>query len=346
MQLRATLIFAFIALISLVSAKHHKDYIDTKPYKKELFKVHLLETRRHTVNGNTCDVEMIFIEGTISGEYFNGDLIFKDSTNVIKRWKDGRIEANARFFVNGTDNMNNEGHLHFEDILAGFDKKGNPVTRPNIFTDIENLAWIPKADVIGIQEEKKGKKTITYKWNPNNTTPKPYRPPQFPDETHDYTVPVLTIDVIPGGLGFDGFYGVEGTGVGKLGFTCNVNTEEFQGHSVDYFVDTRYDVMGQAQGVSARYIIEGTDKYGTPMKIYVENNGVDDNGDNMNVRTEPTIITDNPKWAWIETAPLHGTHAMVDGFSFIYFWTVEGANQNQSNEEGSSSESESDSESE
>jgi hypothetical protein len=320
---------AFLALMCLVSAKKDKvnEIIKTNKHKKELFRVNLIETKSYKVEGHTCEVEMIFIEGNMTGKYFNGDLIFKDSTNVVKRYRNGKVEATARFFVSGKDNNNNVGHLHFEDIQIGYDNKNHAITRPNIFTDVQTLAWLPKADVIGIVEKTKTGKVIRYMWNEKNTTEKPYRAPEFPDETKNYNVPVLTIDVIPGGLGFDGFYGVDGTGVGKLGFTCAVNTTEFQGHSVDYFVDTRYDVMGQAQGVSARYIIEGVDKEGTPMKIYVENNGVDDNGDNLNVRTEPIIITDNPKWAWIEYAPLHGTHEMIDGFSFIYFWTVEGANQ-------------------
>jgi len=136
---------------------------------------------------------------------------------------------------------------------------------------------------------------------------------------------------------------VDNTGVGKLGFSCAVNTSEFQGQCIDNFVDTRYDI-GNSHAMSARYIIEGIDKYGTPMRIYIENNGIDEFGDNTHVFTEPIIITDNPKWAWIETAPLHGTYSMAD--LGIYFWTVEGANQNQPvSESGSESSSSSDSES-
>jgi len=346
MKFLVTFLSALMALFVLVSAKKSVNpKVKTNKHKIELFKVHIIENQRYTVNGSTCNVEMVFIEGSCAGKYFNGELIFKDSTNVIKRYKNGKLEFTARYFINGTDHDNNPGHLHFEDIFIGYDNKNHPVTRPNIFTDVENLSWLPKADVIGIVEDETDGKLIRYMWNEKNTEQKPYRVPEYPDETKDYSVPIFDVNVIPGGLGFDGFYGIDGTGVGKLGFTCNVNATDFKGYSVDNFVDTRYDVAGQAQGVSARYIIEGVDGEGNKMKMYVENKGTDLNADNLNISTEPIIITDNPKWAWIETAPLHGTHTSDGFFSYIHFWTVEGAMPSQSqnsNDSESESESESD----
>jgi len=323
MKLLTNLACAFIALMGLVSTQS----INTNEYTKEVFTVNLIETQKYSVEGSTCSVEMVYIEGDCHGEYFNGELIFKDSSTVIKRFKDGRIESTARYYVSGTDNENNEGHLHFEDNLLGYDENDRPITVPTIITDIENLAWLQTADIIGIMEKTKEGRLVHYMWNESNTTKKPFPVAKYPDESKNYSKKVLTVDVIPGGLGFDGFKGVEGTGVGKYGFTCSVNTTEFQGQGVDYFVDTRYDFSGQPESLSARYIMQGKDSEGNDMKIYIENNGLDDNGDNQNVRTEPLIITDNPKWAWIETAPLHGNMTMEGGIQ-IFFWTVEDIDEN------------------
>ncbi|OUM63560.1 hypothetical protein PIROE2DRAFT_9839 [Piromyces sp. E2] len=306
--------------------------VDTSKYTKEVFAVNLIETHKYSVDGNTCYVEMIYLEGSCAGEYFNGELIFKDSSTVVKRFKDGRIESTARYYVNGTDYENNAGHIHFEDNLLGYDENQRPVTVPTIITDIQNLAWLQTADIIGVMEKTDEGRLVHYMWNESNTTKKPFPVARYPDESKNYNKKVLTVDVIPGGLGFDGFQGVEGTGVAKLGFNCFANTTTFQGEGVDYFVDTRYIFSGQPQSLSARYIMEGVDDEGNKMKIYVQNDGLDDNGDNQNVRTEPLIITDNPKWAWIETAPLHGNMTM-EGSIQILFWTVDNAFQQPENPE-------------
>ncbi|ORX88205.1 hypothetical protein BCR32DRAFT_263658 [Anaeromyces robustus] len=327
MKFIITLLCALITLIGLVITEP----ISISEYTKELFSVHLIETKKYNVNGNTCNIEMIYIEGTCDGDYFNGELIFKDSSTVIKRFKDGKIELTSRYYINGTDNESNAGHLHIEDNLLGFDDNEQLIVVPTIITDIESLAWLQTADIIGIVEKTDNGDIIHYMWNENNATKKSYPVTKIPDETKNYTKNILTVDVVPGGLGFETIQGVEGTFAGKFGFTCFVNTTQFQGEGVDYFVDTRHSFPGQIQALSARYIIEGIDDEGNKMKIYIENNGVDETGYNDNVRTEPLIITDNPKWAWIETAPLHGNMTMEDSIQ-ILFWTVEGANQIQQQE--------------
>jgi len=311
---------AFIALFGFVSA----EIVSTEGYDEELFTVDIIETKKYTVNGHTCTVDMIYIDGSCTGKYFNGDFIFEDSSTVIKDFKDGRYESVARFFINGTDINNNVSRIHLEDIFVGYDEKEHAITRPNIIVEIDELAWLQTADVIGVAEKTNEGSRIRYYWNKNNKKPYPVTE-LCPRITEEFTKKFLTVDVQIPGLGFDGIRGPEGASVGKLGYTCSTNTTEFQGVGVDYFVDSRYDYAGQPQRISARYIIEGTDDEGNPMKMFVENMGTDDFGDNKNVQTEPFIITDNPKWAWVETAPVHGTHAE---FALqIFFWTVEGADQ-------------------
>lgn len=86
-------------------------------------------------------------------------------------------------------------------------------------------------------------------------------------------------------------------------FGASSDCANFKGKIVSDCVDTRLKYNGQVETLSARYILSGTDANGTPCNIYVENNGIDDNG----MVTEPVIITDNPDYAWVERAKLHGT---------------------------------------
>jgi len=309
---------AFVALFGLVSS----EVVSIDGYNKELFTVNLIETKRYTVEGQTCKVDMIYLDGSCSGDYFNGELIFEDSSTVVKQFKDGRIESIARFFVNGTDIDNNASRIHLEDIFVGYDENERAITRPNIIVENEKLAWLQTADVIGIMEKTEEGRRVQYLWNESNKKPYPVTE-LTPRITEEFTKRILTIDVQIPGLGFDGIRGPEGASIGKLGFTCSANTTDFTGVGLDYFVDSRYDYTGQPQKISARYIIEGVDNEGTPMRIFVENMGTDDFGDNKNVQTEPFIVTDNPKWAWIEKVPIHGTHS--DVALQIFFWTVEDA---------------------
>ena len=317
---------AFIALIGFVSA----ETIDISEYTKNLFTVNLTETSTYEVEGSTCTVNMVYIEGTCTGSYFNGELVFKDSSVVTKTYKDGTVASKSRYFIEGSDKDENSGHIHIEDNLIGKDNEGHDIVSPIIITDIQDLAWLQVAQVIGIIEETDNGKTITYMWNENDTTPKPFPEVHIPDMTIDYPRKVFAVDVIPGGLGFNIFPGVNGTFAGKYGFNCAANTLnetdsaiKFHGEGLDYFVDIRHNYPDQIQFLSARYIIEGVDDEGETHKIYVENIGVDENGENLNVRTNPIFITDNPKWAWLETAPIYGNMTMEPSIQ-IFFYTLDG----------------------
>ena len=179
--------------------------VSIKNYTKKLFTVTLNETKNYEVEGSTCAVNMIYIEGSCAGDYFNGDLVFQDSAVVVKTYKDGKVESKSRYFIEGTDKDENAGHLHIEDNLIGKDSKGRDIVSPIIITDIQDLAWLQIAQVIGIVEETDDGKTITYMWNENDTTPKPFPEVHIPDMTIDYPRKVFAVDVIPGGLGFNIF---------------------------------------------------------------------------------------------------------------------------------------------
>ena len=119
--------------------------------------------------------------------------------------------------------------------------------------------------------------------------------------------------------GSDEVQGHRGT-ITAIHFDAKGECENFNGKTVangKNDCDTRFKIPGRVESLSARYILDGTDKNGNPCRIYVENNGVDNNG----MTTEPTIITDSPDYAWVETAPLHGTVSWEKGLT-IHMWTT------------------------
>ena len=101
-------------------------------------------------------------------------------------------------------------------------------------------------------------------------------------------------------------------------FGGRAECDNFKGNVVADSVDTRLKYPGMVETLSARYILEGVDAKGNPCRVYVENNGIDNNG----MVTEPIIITDCPDYAWIENAPLHGTVSWENGLT-IHVWTTE-----------------------
>jgi hypothetical protein len=261
---------------------------------------------------------MIFFQGTASGHYFNGDITCRDCTNVIKTYKDGRIEFKARYSLVGKDFNNSNTNIFIEDNLLGYDENKQPITKPTIITNSNNLSFLQTADIRGIIEEINGNKIIRYMWNENNKNDVPYPVAYIPDETKDYSKEVFVFNIEVGGEGYYDVLGANEIQAVSIGFTCTSNTSQFQGKGLDNFVDTRFQFPGQPQTLSARYILDGVDNEGNPSRVYVENIGVDFFD---RVSTEPIIITDNPKWAWMEKAPLHGNTNWTNGLH-IELWTI------------------------
>lgn len=303
MNLSITIVLAVIALLQFCNAAVSMD-----GYTKELFSLSITETKNklYTVEGSSCTVDMQYFTGRASG-LITGE-ISNFSSVVIKKFKDGHTESKARLIINGAS-------VFIEDNLVGFDENQNPITKPIIVTGNNQLSYLQTADIQGIIEDKgNGNKLITYKQNPNGAKV-PYPVAKRPDETKNYNKEVFVFDISVGQ--FASVRGAEGAGATMIGFTCSANTSYFKGKGLDTFVDTRLDFQGQPQTLSARYILEGQDGEGRKTRVYIENNGIDVNG----INTEPIIITDNPKWAWIEYAPKHGTSNFGGGFK-ILLWTV------------------------
>lgn len=284
-------------------------------YTTKIMTVTVNDTDSYFVDGNTCYVNMQYFTGSAEGEYFNGTVL-KESTVVTKEYKeDKETQYCARYILKGTDASGSSCSMYIEDNGIK-DEAGNLVSKPVIVTDSKELAWIETADIQGrVTDNGNGEKTIDILWNESNTEPVP--PPQVvrPDTTKSYTRELFTFyidigssDTVSGNTGNATMIHFGGRGEGP----------NFNGKVVKDSVDARLHFTGQVETLSARYILEGTDAKGNPCKVYIENNGIDDNG----MVTEPTIITDCPDYAWIESAPLHGTVSWEKGLT-IHMWTTE-----------------------
>ena len=282
-------------------------------YTKEIFSVNVSETRIESVEGSTCKVDMHYFNGEASGEYFNGN-VYKESSNVRKTYRDGRVTSCARYILKGKDDAGNECMIFIQD--DGVMNDGVTVTKPLILTDSKSLEWIEKADIQGrIVADENGDTVIKYMWNESNEEDVLPTEPVRPDTTKDYTKEIFTFYI---DIGASDTVNGNGGSATMIHFMGRGECDNFNGNVVADSVDTRLKFPGMVESLSARYILEGTDATGNPCRVYVENNGIDDNG----MVTEPLIITDSPDYAWVETAPLHGTVSWEKGLT-IHMWTVD-----------------------
>lgn len=79
-------------------------------------------------------------------------------------------------------------------------------------------------------------------------------------------------------------------------FTGTVQGELLSGRVLPGGVDTQVVNQNGVRHMSARYIVEGTDKDGDTLRIYIENNGWFET-QSMPFKTIPTFITDSKKHA-------------------------------------------------
>lgn len=284
-------------------------------YTKEVFTIYMQNTEKYTVNGSTCDVEMQYFDAEADGEYFQGGLIRQNESSIVtKKYKDGNTVSCGRYILKGKDKEGKDCTVFIEDNSIEY-TADRIITKPTIITDNSELSFLQTADIQGrIEDEGNGNRELHIMWNESNTDMVQYptvkRPSSgsFTKELFTFTIGIGASDNVPG---------ADGASASMINFTCSSNSDTFKGSGLANFVDTRMQFKGQVQTLSARYIMEGTDDEGNECKIYVENNGIDDNG----MVTEPVIITDNPKWAYIETAPLHGTVSWDPDLT-IHMWTT------------------------
>ena len=85
----------------------------------------------------------------------------------------------------------------------------------------------------------------------------------------------------------------------------------FTGSVLPGGVDTQRDTEDGRITLSARYMLEGKDLEGRDCRIFIENNGVIREGEE--IMTVPSVITDSPSLAYLEDADLYGTVEETQG---------------------------------
>lgn len=87
--------------------------------------------------------------------------------------------------------------------------------------------------------------------------------------------------------GYAGLSGISGE-VGMLSFSGYAEGEHFMGKIIGSAVDTQIQRPGEQRTLSARYMLEGTDRENRECRVFIENNGSFEQG------FTPTLITDSP----------------------------------------------------
>lgn len=68
--------------------------------------------------------------------------------------------------------------------------------------------------------------------------------------------------------------------------------------------------------LSARYMLEGEDFEGNKCRMFIENNGSNNEAGEM--VTRPVIVTDSPALSWMEEAELVGSLSFEEGLVVIH----------------------------
>ena len=107
---------------------------------------------------------------------------------------------------------------------------------------------------------------------------------------------------------------------GMILFDGFCDCENFRGRILPGGVDTQKEFYPEARSLSARYILEGTDRDGKECRIFIENNGVADK-DGKIEHTIPRIITDSECLSFLETTELSGTITPWEKGVIIHIFT-------------------------
>lgn len=131
---------------------------------------------------------------------------------------------------------------------------------------------------------------------------------------------VLTFDVEI--TGAEEVKGANGEAV-MIAFGGYADCEHFHGKILPGGIDTQTEWPGMTRSLSARYILEGVDREGQSCRIFVENNGVVREGEDL--RTTPRILTDSRALAFLEQEELTGTITPAEKGVTIHIFAPEKA---------------------
>ena len=110
--------------------------------------------------------------------------------------------------------------------------------------------------------------------------------------------------------------------VNMIVFSGSIDAPFFKGETLSGACDTQKYMAGERGRLSARYMLKGVDSEGTETMLFIENNAVLQDNDDW--KTEPVILTDNPKLSWLQEERLRGEiEATMDGVNIHFYQTEE-----------------------
>ncbi len=108
--------------------------------------------------------------------------------------------------------------------------------------------------------------------------------------------------------------------VNMLHFSGHAESKYFKGVILPHGIDLQRGEVGRPMNLSARYILEGEDYKGNKCRLFIENNG--SNNDAGEMVTKPIIVTDSKVLAWMEEAELVGNLSFEEEMVVIHIYKV------------------------
>ena len=104
-------------------------------------------------------------------------------------------------------------------------------------------------------------------------------------------------------------------------FDGDVSCDNFNGKILPGGVDTQKEIPGEPFKLSARYVLEGTDRDGKACHIFIENNG--ELSEDGSLHTIPKVFTDSEALSYLENKDLSGTIEDIEGGVRIHIFSEE-----------------------
>lgn len=110
------------------------------------------------------------------------------------------------------------------------------------------------------------------------------------------------------------------TNVNMLHFSGHAESKYFKGVIMPHGIDLQRGAVGMPMNLSARYMLEGEDCEGNKCRLFIENNGSNNEAGEM--VTKPVIVTDSKALAWMEEAEFTGSLSFEEDLVIIHICKV------------------------
>lgn len=117
------------------------------------------------------------------------------------------------------------------------------------------------------------------------------------------------------------------TNVNMLHFSGYAESKYFKGNILPHGIDLQRGKVGQSMDLSARYMLEGVDCEGNKCRLFIENNGSNNEAGEM--VTKPVIVTDSKVLAWMEDAEFTGSLSFEKEMVVIHIFKANDRNGTQ-----------------